>query len=198
MFRHSELAVECRKFATDRFQPGDQRRILGASGMRIDDDSDAHGPVLSVSREQRSQIPTREARCRLGDLFGRTFGDDKAAALATLGSQIDHPVGALDDIQVVLDDKDAVSRFDEPMQNAEQPVDVFKVKSRRRFIEKVQRSSGVSSAQFFGKLDALRFTTRQRRLPADRATDNPVPRRRACRGWGVAADDGKTARALRQ
>src|ERR1043166_7085037 len=42
----------------------------------------------------------RGARC---DLLGRPLGDDAAAALAALGTQVDHPVRGLDDVEVVLD-----------------------------------------------------------------------------------------------
>ena len=39
-----------------------------------------------------------------GNLFRRAFGDDVAAAFAAFGTEIDHPVGALDHVEIVLDD----------------------------------------------------------------------------------------------
>ena len=48
-------------------------------------------------------------RSTRGDLLGRARGDDLAAALAALGAQVDDPVGARDDVEVVLDDDDRVA-----------------------------------------------------------------------------------------
>ena len=110
--------------------------------------------------QQRAKMLAGEALGGVGNQLGRTFGDDATAALATFGTEIDDPVGALDDVEVVFDDKDAVARFDETIQDTEEAMNVFEVKSRRRFVEQIERSSGISTAQLFGERDALRFTTR--------------------------------------
>ena len=38
-----------------------------------------------------------------GDLLGGADGDDLAASAAALGAHVDHPVGGLDDVEIVLD-----------------------------------------------------------------------------------------------
>ena len=40
--------------------------------------------------------------------FGRALGHDRAAAVAALGAEVDDPVGAGDDVEVVLDDDDVL------------------------------------------------------------------------------------------
>src|SRR5579872_512877 len=53
--------------------------------------------------QHRLQKLPRIAARRLDDIFRRTPGDDLAAAVAAFGTQIDHPVGGLDDLEIVLD-----------------------------------------------------------------------------------------------
>ena len=55
------------------------------------------------------EVLARVAR-RVGRHFlRRALGDDAPAAFAALGSQVDDPVGGLDDVEVVLDDDDRVA-----------------------------------------------------------------------------------------
>ena len=80
-----------------------------------------------VSREHRAhpQWPARASLVMLqhlrqpfsrvrvqvgGNLFGCAFGNDFAAAFAAFRSQIDHPIGALDHVQIVLDHDQATRR----------------------------------------------------------------------------------------
>lgn len=46
----------------------------------------------------------------LGNLLGRALGDDGAAAVAALGTHVNHVVGGFDDVEIVLDDYEAVAR----------------------------------------------------------------------------------------
>ena len=48
--------------------------------------------------------------CGGGDGLGRAGGDDGAAAVAPFGAEVDNPVGAVDDVQIVFDDDDGVAR----------------------------------------------------------------------------------------
>ena len=59
-----------------------------------------------------------------GDDLRRALGDNRPAALPTFGSQVDDPVGGGDDVEVVLDDDHRVAARDEPVDDAEQAVDV--------------------------------------------------------------------------
>src|SRR5215469_12519891 len=43
------------------------------------------------------------------DLFRSALGDDPAAALSAFGTQVDNPVGLLDDVEMVLDDRPSVA-----------------------------------------------------------------------------------------
>jgi hypothetical protein len=47
------------------------------------------------------------------DALGCPLGDDLAAARSSLRSEVDDPIGGLDDVQVVLDHDDGVARLDE-------------------------------------------------------------------------------------
>src|SRR5512142_1312073 len=44
-----------------------------------------------------------------GDVLGRPRGDDRAATRSALGTEVDHPVGGLDHVEVVLDHDDRVA-----------------------------------------------------------------------------------------
>src|SRR6187431_1275869 len=58
--------------------------------------------TASLLQHRRQEFP-RIASRRLDDVFRRTPGDDFAAAVAAFGAEVDHPVGGLDDLQIVLD-----------------------------------------------------------------------------------------------
>ena len=132
---------------------------------------------------------------------GAAFRDDPAATRAALRPQVDQPVGFGDDIEVVLDDDDRVAGIDEPMQHAQQLLDVRHVQADRGLVEHVQgvpisrlgRGSlpGVVLArqpqlhrpqprQFGDELDALRFAAGQRRarLPERQVTEPHVLQQR--------------------
>src|SRR6478672_1200357 len=75
-------------------------------------------------------------------LLGCSLGDDPAAAIATLGAEVDDPVGGLDDVEVVLDDDDRIAPVDQPMEDLEELLDVGEVEPGRRLVEDVQRPAG--------------------------------------------------------
>ncbi len=56
-------------------------------------------------------------------------GDDTPAIIPPLGAQVDHPVGGLDHIHVVLDDDHGVPLIGQPVQNIEEFFDVFEVEA---------------------------------------------------------------------
>src|SRR5579864_2991010 len=59
--------------------------------------------TLLLRDECRFQIFASIRFRSLGDLLGRAFGDDAAAAVASLRTQVDHPIGAANHFQIVLD-----------------------------------------------------------------------------------------------
>ena len=90
-----------------------------------------------------------------GDVLGGTGRDDLPAAGAAFGTKIDHPVGGLDDIQVVFYDDDRIPAVHEPLEHFEQLVDVRKMKSGRRLVQKVERPARIALAELGGKFYAL-------------------------------------------
>ena len=85
-----------------------------------------------------------------------------AALLPALRTQVDEPVGGLDDVEVVLDHDDGVAAVDQPVQHVEQPLDVGEVQAGRRLVEDVERPPGRGLGQLGGELDALRLAARER------------------------------------
>src|SRR5487761_2100777 len=53
------------------------------------------------------------------DRFGGTLAHDATAPTPALGSQVDDPVGGLDDVEVVLDHQHGVALVDESVQDLE-------------------------------------------------------------------------------
>ena len=59
------------------------------------------------------EISGRDGAGDLRDLLGRALGDDPTAVLAAFGAEVDDEIGALHDVEVVLDDDDGMSFGDE-------------------------------------------------------------------------------------
>ena len=76
----------------------------------------------------------------LGDVFGSAGRDDGAAALAAIGSEVDHPVGGLDHVEIVLDDHQAAAVLDQALEGREQLRDVVEVEAGGGLVEDEQRA----------------------------------------------------------
>ena len=63
----------------------------------------------------------------------------------------------LHDVEVVLDHDDGVAAVGQPLQDAEQVLDVREVEAGRRLVEDVERAAGRPPRQLGGELDALRL-----------------------------------------
>src|SRR4051794_10841586 len=73
-------------------------------------------PGLRLRRhDQLSQEAARVRGGARGPLLGGSGRDQLAARLAPLGTEVDDPVGGLDDVEVVLDDDHGVARIDQPV-----------------------------------------------------------------------------------
>src|SRR5688572_20312220 len=129
-----------------------------------------------LSGQHLAQIAPGVARRRGGDLLGRAFGDDRAAAFAALGAQIDDPVRGLDDIEIVLDHHHGVARVAQAMQHAEEQPDVVEMQPRGRLVEDVEGAAGIALGQLQGQLHALRFAAGKGggRLPEAHITETDV------------------------
>ena len=70
-------------------------------------------------------------RCHL---FGSSGHDHTPAFGAAAGAEIDHPIGALDEVGVVFNGDDGVARVYYAIQSVEQDCYVFGVQPRGRFV----------------------------------------------------------------
>src|SRR6266567_8293885 len=96
--------------------------------------------VIAPSGRSRD-VPEIASRGRVGvasDVLGSPLRDDAPARVAGARSQLDHPVGPLDDVEMVLDDEHGVTGVDEPVEHAAQGSDVVEVQTRRRLVEDVE------------------------------------------------------------
>src|SRR5438477_9599093 len=83
------------------------------------------------------------------NLLGGAFRHDVPAAVAALRTEIDHPIGAADHVEVVLDDQNTAAILDEPLKRVQQLGDVVEVKTGGRLIEDEQSA-------FTGRLAQVR------------------------------------------
>ena len=92
--------------------------------------------------EHRSERPASVRPLNAGHLLGRSLRHDLTAPSASLRPQVDHPVGPLDDVKVVLDHKHGVARFHEPLEDSQQLPHVGHVEAGRGLVEDVERLTG--------------------------------------------------------
>src|ERR1700686_1557809 len=85
--------------------------------------------------EDRLQEAPGEALLDVADVLWRALRDDATAAVASLGTEVDHPVRRLDHVEVVLDHDDRVAMVAQSVQHGEQQVDVVEVQARGRLVE---------------------------------------------------------------
>ena len=119
--------------------------IRALSGQRTFRDS----RTCSVRDWRRLRACARTLRRKLAgvdasaarDLLGRARRDDRPPAVAALGPEVDHAVGALHDVEVVLDQEHRVARVDQPAEDVEQPPDVLEVQAGGRLVEDVERAA---------------------------------------------------------
>jgi len=77
-------------------------------------------------RQHRSKPDTRVRALDGSDLLRSPDGDDLTATVSGLGSEVDDPIGELDDVQVVLDQDECVARVDEPIEDLRELADVYR------------------------------------------------------------------------
>src|SRR5580698_2728350 len=84
--------------------------------------------------EELSRVGLRVAR----DLFGRAGRDDLAALVATLGTEIDEPVGRLDHVEIMLDDDERRAGVEKFAKRSQKFGDVVEVQAGGRLVEDVK------------------------------------------------------------
>ena len=75
--------------------------------------------------EHLPQSPTRVRRLAFRHALRRAGDDDLSSPLSAFGTEIDHVIRRLDDVEVVLDDEQRVARFHELAEGRQQLGDVF-------------------------------------------------------------------------
>ena len=82
------------------------------------------------------------ARFTLANFLRRALADERAAAAAALGAEVDHVIAGLDDVEVVLDNQHGVAAVGELAQHAHQTLAVGDVQAGRRLVEHIERPAG--------------------------------------------------------
>ena len=94
--------------------------------------------ILQQFFEVHSGVGLRVCR----DLFRRAVGDHRSAAASALWSHVHDVVGGLDDVKVMLYDKDGVSAVGQFLENLYQLADVRGVKPGGRLVKDIYRLAG--------------------------------------------------------
>ena len=153
------------------------------------------GRVLALASSRAREERTQELAGVRGfagrDGLGRPRDDQLAAGFAAFGANVDHPVGGLDDVEVVFDHEDRVPRLHEAIEDLEELLNVVEVEPGRGLVEDVERASCRALAQLAGELDALSLPARERRrgLPESHVAQPDVhERRQEAHDLGVVAE----------
>ena len=85
--------------------------------------------------------------------------DILATAAATLGPEVDQPVGGFDHVQIVLDHHHGVPQIDESLQHFQQLRQIVKVQAGRWLVEQVECASRVGACEFRREFHALCLAT---------------------------------------
>ena len=75
-----------------------------------------------------------------GDLLRRANGDDLSAFITALRPEIDDVIGALDDLQVVLDDDNRMALLEKLVERLQQPFDIMEMEPGGGLVEDKQRA----------------------------------------------------------
>lgn len=86
---------------------------------------------------QLRQILSGIALLILSDFLRRAGRDDRAAAVAAFGTEVDDMVDRLDDVEVMFDDDDRIAAVDKAVEDGEQTADVFEVEAGRRLVKDI-------------------------------------------------------------
>ena len=161
--------------------PARSRRVtVGVLAVRLTATAARRRVLGGIGVVQRA-AGVRALGCLRISACGCGGGDQLAAVLAALGSQVDDPVGCANHIQVVLDDEQRMAGLEQQAKGVHQARDVLEVQSGGRLIEDQQfadaaRRRAVLAAavprarrapgrlgQMTGEFQPLRFAARQGR-----------------------------------
>ena len=107
--------------------------------------------------QQGLEVLAGKAARHLCHLFRRTLGHDFTACTAALRAKIDNMIGALDQVEVVLNDNDRIARVHQLLQHLDQAVYVCDVQAGSRLVEDIHGLAGAAAGQLVCQLHALGF-----------------------------------------
>ena len=139
------------------------------------------------------EILPGDRRAIAHDVVGRALRDDVAAMHAGAGADVDHIVGGLDRVLVVLDHDHRVAEVAQAPQRLEQPRIVALVQADRRLVQHVQHA-GQARADLRGEANALALAARQRAATSATASGSRG-RRRSGRSGGRGSPSGSVSRS---
>ena len=129
-------------------------------------------PGTGTRSSPRRYRPVSEVGC-CADVLHRPLGDDLAAEASRPRPQVDHVVGGLDGVGVVLDHDDGVAQVAQAAQRAEQALVVPLVQPDARLVEDVEHADQ-AGADLGGQPDALGLAAGERgRAAAEREVVEP-------------------------
>jgi hypothetical protein len=81
------------------------------------------------------------------DIGWRAGDQYTATRSATFRPKVEHVIGGLHQLEVVLDDHDRVAFVDQALQHAREHVDLASMQPGTRFIEHVERARGTATGE---------------------------------------------------
>ena len=118
------------------------------------------GPLPGILHRADCQIAPRQRLFVAHHLRGSSLGDDASSFAAGARSQVDEPIGAGHDVEIVFDDEDAVSLVPQVLQSFEESPRVTRVQADGRFVEDVA-DADQPGAQATGDSRPLKFPSRK-------------------------------------
>jgi hypothetical protein len=85
-----------------------------------------------------------------GYFFGGAFGNHRTTLVSAFGTHIDYPIGALDDIEVVFDYENGISKSYQLLQHLNQLSYILKMQTNSRLVQNIKRATGTVLGQFRG------------------------------------------------
>src|ERR1051325_5994842 len=93
---------------------------------------------MAAQAEGAQGLPGEAGRAE-GDLFGCAGRHNFSAALAGFRAEIDHPVGAFDHVEVVLDDEQRMAGIDQALKDFQEHAHIVEVQAGGGFVEEEER-----------------------------------------------------------
>ena len=90
-------------------------------------------------------------------MFGCANGDDISAAISAFRAEVDYPVCGFYHVQIMLDNDHGITALDEFIEYGEELIDVFKMETRCRLIQNIERAACCAFGKFLGEFDPLGF-----------------------------------------